>query len=204
MSGSAIRIGRAVPATVFALAAAIALLVSPVTGDQARAATTTGAEVGHTTHHGYWLVGRDGGSSPSDQPSSTARRGTSISNARWWASRPPGTTGATGWSPPTEGSSPSVTPGSMARSRGSASLQRDRPSAQIERSGRRDRPVGRRSAATSWWRPTAGCSPSGMHDSKDRAPASGVAAVAAVAVMPDATGDGYWLVTTIGPRPHLR
>ncbi|MDP9389155.1 MAG: superoxide dismutase family protein, partial [Actinomycetota bacterium] len=79
------------------------------------------------TGNGYWLVASDGGIfafgdarfAGSTAPSSWPSR------SRAWRPRPPAT--ATGWWPPTAGSSPSATPGSRAALATSASTDRSSP-----------------------------------------------------------------------------
>ena len=53
-------------------------------------------------------------------------------------------------------------------------------------------------AATSWWPPTAASSPSATPGSRARARASAAAREPRCAVVPDATGNGYWLITQTG------
>ena len=52
--------------------------------------------------------------------------------------------------------------------------------------------------ATSWWRPTVGSSPSVTRVFAGSCPGIGGCAGSAVSVVPDATGNGYWVVTNIG------
>ena len=73
----------------------------------------------------------------------------SVSTHRWWGWPPPLRAAATGWWPPTAGSSPSATQRSGGRPVASASTRRWW-----------GWPPPLRAAATGWWPPTAECSPS--------------------------------------------
>ena len=59
---------------------------------------------------GYWLVASDGGIFTFGTPPTSARRARRTSTSPSWAWRPRRTGAATGWWPPTAGSSPSATP----------------------------------------------------------------------------------------------
>ena len=113
-----------------------------------------------TSSHGYWLVGSDGGIFTFGSAQVSAHRPASSSNARWWASCPRTTATATGSTPPTAGSSPSVTPASTARSQGSGSTPPVRGCPTPQRPDRRHGASRDDGKGTSWWPPTAASLPS--------------------------------------------
>ncbi len=198
MAGNPIRIGKQLLATVLALAAVSAVLVSPIAGGPARAATTTGAAVGHTTHHGYWLVGHDGGIF-------------SFGSAQFY-----GSTGNLVLQRPVVGITPTrdhrgywlVASDGGVFAFGDAGFYGSIPGIGIAPAGSRAEP--RLNA------PVVGIVPSsdgggyfmvaadggvfafGDARFEGSCPGIGGCGSRAVAVMPDATGNGYWLVTTKG------
>ena len=106
---------------------------------------------------GYWMVGADGGVFAYGDAGFYGSTGNIHLNHRWSAWPPPPTARATGWWPPTAGSSPTGTPDSTGRPATSTSTSRW--------SGMAPPPTAR---ATGWWRPTGGSSPTGTPASTGR------------------------------------
>ena len=136
------------------------------------------------TGRGYWLVAADGGVFAFGDAAFTGRPADSTSTHRWSGWPPPRTDAATGWSPPTVGSSPSVT-----RLQGSTGgIRLNAPVV-----GMAATPTG---AATGWSPPTVGSSPSGTRRSGDHGGPRLNAPVVGMAATPP--GRGYWLVASDG------
>ncbi len=120
--------------------------------------TVDGLTTNPTPSHGYWLVGSDGGSSPSARLSSTAQRAASCYNDRWSASCQRATMADIGSTPPMVAFSASAIPSSTVQFPVLACIRRVRacPTAFMPPSWAWCRlPT---TVVTSWWPPTVASS----------------------------------------------